>query len=198
MKSLTKHTHRGRTFVVTALLAVAFLVATPSKAHAEEETTSKNPFTQIHEFAQEIHAYVSDVADDAVKEKEEQERKEALEKKRSSVVSSAKKYLGVPYVYGGTTPSGFDCSGFTRYVFKEALGMSLPRTAQEQSSLGTKVSLNNLQVGDLLFWGGTSSVYHVGIYVGNGEYIHASTGGGKIMKSTFDYFKPSFAKRVLS
>lgn len=104
---------------------------------------------------------------------------------------------GVPYSYGGTTPSGFDCSGFTRWVFSHALGRELPRTAAEQSALGVGVSLDELVPGDLLFWGSGSGVYHVGIYAGDGEYIHASTGGGRVMRATFDYFAPDFAKRVI-
>lgn len=103
----------------------------------------------------------------------------------------------MPYSYGGTTPSGFDCSGFTRWVFSHALGRELPRTAVEQSALGTGVSLDELVPGDLLFWGSGSGVYHVGIYAGDGEYIHASTGGGRVMRATFDYFAPDFAKRVI-
>lgn len=96
----------------------------------------------------------------------------------------------MPYSYGGTTPSGFDCSGFTRWVFSHALGRELPRTAAEQSALGVGVSLDELVPGDLLFWGSGSGVYHVGIYAGDGEYIHASTGGGRVMRATFDYFAP--------
>ena len=122
---------------------------------------------------------------------------EALEGRRQSVVAEADAQLGVPYSYGGTTPSGFDCSGFTRWVFSHALGRELPRTAAEQSALGVGVSLDELVPGDLLFWGSGSGVYHVGIYAGDGEYIHASTGGGRVMRATFDYFAPDFAKRVI-
>ena len=122
---------------------------------------------------------------------------EALAGRRQSVVDEAAAQLGVPYAYGGTTPSGFDCSGFTRWVFSHALGRELPRTAAEQSALGTGVSLDELVPGDLLFWGRGSGVYHVGIYAGDGEYIHASTGGGRVMRATFDYFAPDFAKRVI-
>ncbi len=116
---------------------------------------------------------------------------------RAAVVAEADDQLGVPYVYGGTTPSGFDCSGFTRWVYEHALGIDLPRTAAEQSALGKSVSMDELKPGDLLFWGSGSGVYHVGIYAGDGEYIHASTGGGRVMRATFDYFAPSFAKRLI-
>lgn len=82
-------------------------------------------------------------------------------------------------------------------MFSHVLGRELPRTAAEQSALGTGVSLDELVPGDLLFWGSGSGVYHVGIYAGDGEYIHASTGGGRVMRATFDYFAPDFAKRVI-
>ena len=89
-----------------------------------------------------------------------------------SIAGNAAKYLGVPYVYGGTSPAGFDCSGLIYYAAKEA-GISLPRTSQAQSTLGSYVSVSDLQAGDLVFWGGVGSAYHVGVYIGNGQYIHA-------------------------
>ena len=82
-------------------------------------------------------------------------------------------------------------------MYEHALGIDLPRTAAEQSALGKSVSMDKLKPGDLLFWGSGSGVYHVGIYAGDGEYIHASTGGGRVMRATFDYFAPSFAKRLI-
>ena len=87
-----------------------------------------------------------------------------------SVISIAKQYLGVPYRWGGSSPSGFDCSGFTSYVYKK-VGISLPRTSSSQQNFGTKVSLSNVQPGDLVFQG--KPAYHVGIYIGGGKYIHA-------------------------
>lgn len=99
----------------------------------------------------------------------------------SAVVSTAYQYLGVPYVWGGTTPSGFDCSGFTSYVYRQ-MGISIPRTARQQQNFGTKVSLSALQPGDLVFWG--SPAYHVGIYIGGGSYIHAPTTGDVVRVAT--------------
>lgn len=99
----------------------------------------------------------------------------------SSVVSKAYAYLGVPYVWGGSSPSGFDCSGLTSYVYKQA-GVSLPRTARAQQNFGTKVSLSALQAGDLVFWG--SPAHHVGIYIGGGKYIHAPQTGDVVKVST--------------
>lgn len=92
----------------------------------------------------------------------------------AQIVAEAKKYLGTPYVYGGASPSGFDCSGFVYYVLKQ-LGYSPYRTPADQYSMGTYVSKANLQPGDIVFFAGTyaSGISHVGIYVGNGQIIHS-------------------------
>ncbi len=96
-----------------------------------------------------------------------------------SIVADAEKYLGVPYLWGGTSPqTGFDCSGFTQHVFSD-MGVSIPRTAEEQNQIGTPVaSLSQAQPGDLVFYG--SPAYHVGIYIGNGQMIDAPTTGQKV------------------
>lgn len=85
----------------------------------------------------------------------------------SSVVAIARQYVGAPYVYGGSTPSGWDCSGFTSYVFAQA-GISLPRSSSAQAGSGTIVSASQAQPGDLVYWPG-----HIGIYTGNGMHIAA-------------------------
>lgn len=93
----------------------------------------------------------------------------------SYVVSLAQQYLGVPYVYGGSSSSGFDCSGFTMYVFSLA-GVSLPHGATSQLSYGTEVSRSDLQPGDLVFFQDYGAVAsHVGIYIGGDQFIHASS-----------------------
>lgn len=93
------------------------------------------------------------------------------------VLAYASNYLGVPYVWGGTNPSGFDCSGFVQYVFAH-FGISLPRVSQDQQNVGTYVSRENLQPGDLVFFG--DPAHHVGIYVGNGNMINAPHTGDVI------------------
>jgi len=97
---------------------------------------------------------------------------------RQQVVAYAKKYLGVRYKYGGTTAKGFDCSGFVQYVYKH-FGISLERTAADQGSHGTKINKDDLAPGDLVFFdtnGGLNAIEHVGIYIGDGKFIHASSG----------------------
>lgn len=93
--------------------------------------------------------------------------------KRAAVLEYAAQFLGTPYVYGGSTPSGFDCSGFTSYVFKNTVG-SIPRVAQSQFDATTRVSREELLPGDLVFFGSSaSSISHVGIYVGDDQFIHS-------------------------
>ena len=87
------------------------------------------------------------------------------------IVATSKKYLGCRYSYGASGPNKFDCSGYTMYVFKQ-YGISLPHSASGQRRTGTEISKSNLQVGDLAFFLGTT---HVGIYIGGGQFIHAST-----------------------
>ena len=92
------------------------------------------------------------------------------------IVAYAKQFLGVPYVYGGNGPNCFDCSGFTKYVYAH-FGVTLNRTATDQLANGTSVSKSQLQPGDLVFFRAntTKPVSHVGIYIGGGQFIHAST-----------------------
>lgn len=107
----------------------------------------------------------------------------------ASAVALAKQYIGVPYVYGGSSPKGFDCSGFTSYIYRQ-LGVSIPRGASGQYNAGTAVSRENLQPGDLVFIANPAytagyPVSHVGIYVGDGQYIHADCSRGVTISSLF-------------
>lgn len=98
--------------------------------------------------------------------------------KRSEIVLFAKEFLGVKYVYGGTSPKGFDCSGFVWYVFNH-FGIKLNRVASDQATQGTKVAKSELEPGDLVFFNSPNNkngIGHAGIYIGNGSFIHASSG----------------------
>ena len=120
--------------------------------------------------------------------------------KASAIIATAKQYIGVNYVYGGTTPSGFDCSGFVQYVFAKQ-GVSLPRVSRDQYKLGTAVSFSNLKAGDLVFFSlaKNGTVDHEGIYVGNGQFINASSSKGVTIYTLGSYWQSAFlgARRVL-
>ncbi len=100
-------------------------------------------------------------------------------------VGIAQQYLGVPYVWGGASPSGFDCSGLTMYVYAQ-MGISLPHSAAAQLSSGTPISYSQLAPGDLVFFG-SGGISHVGIYVGGGSMIHAPYPGASVMISPLAY-----------
>ena len=99
------------------------------------------------------------------------------------IVEMAKQYLGTPYVYGGNGPKSFDCSGFTKYIYGK-YGITLNRTAASQLQHGYAVSKSELKPGDLVFFKRGGSVNHVGIYVGDGKMIHASSPGDVVKYDT--------------
>ena len=113
------------------------------------------------------------------------EKSQSASSKGEEVIAYAKNYLGCKYVYAGSGPSVFDCSGFTMYVYKH-FGYSMGHSAVTQAYIGTYVPRNSLKAGDLVIFNNQSntSIGHVGIYVGNGNFIHASSGSGKVIISS--------------
>ena len=97
----------------------------------------------------------------------------------TSVIDVAKRYTGIKYRFGGTTPAGFDCSGFVRYVYAQ-VGVDLPRTASSQAAAGTRVSASEAKAGDIVSFTGKGGVYHNGIYLGNGKMIDSPRTGKSI------------------
>lgn len=109
----------------------------------------------------------------------------AMGSRGQEVVREAYRYLGVPYVWGGEDPSGFDCSGLVRYVFRK-FGVDLPHYTVSQAQLGTPVAREDLRPGDVIFFGedgGRGYLYHVGIYVGDNRFIHAPHRGDVVKVS---------------
>lgn len=120
---------------------------------------------------------------------------EEMRKSGMGIVETSKKYLGVPYVWGGTTPSGFDCSGLVQYVYAEH-GVYLPRVTFTQVNYGTAVnSRSELRAGDLVFFSNSEAYDHVGIYIGNGQFLHAPSPGDVVRISPLGNY--SAARRVL-
>ncbi|MEU5369152.1 C40 family peptidase [Streptomyces sp. NPDC005951] len=114
----------------------------------------------------------------------------------ASIVAFAKAQVGDAYVSGGTGPNAWDCSGLVQAAYRTA-GIDLPRVSQSQSTAGTQVSLDNLQPGDILYWGGAGSAYHVAIYVGGGEFVGAQNSSTGTVQRSMDYDRPTGAVRVL-
>ena len=103
----------------------------------------------------------------------------------NAVIAFAAKFLGVPYLWGGTTPSGFDCSGLTQYVYA-SFGVKVGRTTYDQIKDGVQVAKENLQAGDLIFFGSWQDPHHMGIYAGNNTYIHAPKTGDVVKFSSIN------------
>lgn len=120
---------------------------------------------------------------------------------KSDLISYAYDYIGKPYVWGAEGPRSFDCSGFTKYVYN-AFGVNLPHYTGSQIGEGSSVSRSNLKQGDLIFFNTDGPVSHVGIYVGNGEFIHASSGSRKVTVSNLgqSYYDSRYAgaRRILN
>ncbi|MFD7863948.1 C40 family peptidase [Streptomyces sp. NPDC057682] len=114
----------------------------------------------------------------------------------ASVVAFAQAQVGDAYVSGGTGPNSWDCSGLVQAAFR-TVGVDLPRVSQSQSTAGTQVSLSNLQPGDILYWGSAGSAYHVGIYVGNGQFVGAQNSSTGVVQRPLSYDMPTGAVRVL-
>ncbi|MGW5865834.1 C40 family peptidase [Streptomyces sp. NPDC055239] len=113
-----------------------------------------------------------------------------------SVISFLKAQLGDAYVMGASGPNAWDCSSLVQAAFKQA-GVDLPRVSQDQSVAGTPVSLSNVQVGDILYWGGAGSAYHVGVYIGNGQYLDAANPGKGVVIQDLSGYPADGAVRVL-
>ncbi len=114
----------------------------------------------------------------------------------ASIVAFARAQVGDAYVRGGTGPNSWDCSGLVQAAYAQA-GIDLPRISYDQSSMGTSVSLSNLQPGDILYWGSRSGSYHVAIYVGGGKYVGAQNSSTGVVEHSLDWDTPSGAVRIL-
>lgn len=119
-----------------------------------------------------------------------------------ALIGYAKKFINTRYVYGGTTPKGFDCSGFTRFIYSR-FGYRIPHCSQEQVNMGTPISRKRLLPADLVFFTtlGSTQINHVGIYIGEGKFIHASSGSRVVRIDALSqtYYKKRYqgARRVI-
>lgn len=117
---------------------------------------------------------------------------------REKLKAFALSLVGNRYVYGGTNPStGFDCSGFTKYVYKHALGIDLLRSSAMQATMGREVSLSELEVGDLLIYARSGRINHVSMYIGDGRIVHAATSKTGVITDRLEYRTPIKAIRIV-
>lgn len=178
--------------------------ATSTSSATKTTTTSKNISTNK---AAEVKK-VQQIVNAAVKKTQTTSSVQASSR-AGAIVSLAKQQIGKPYVWGANGPDSFDCSSLVQYVYQKAAGVNLPRTTYDQIKVGQTVyaksqsnnqpvSANDLQVGDLLFWGSETAPYHVAIYIGNNQYVNAATPEqGTILQTLTSYYSPTIVKRVL-
>lgn len=167
-------------------------VVVAEQAKEEVEETEQVDIEQLLEI-NEQQAEIQEQVKEEVKEEKKEQAEPADASKADKLISIAKSKLGSPYVYGATGPSSFDCSGYTSYVFRQ-MGISLPRVASSQAYGAKKVSKANLQKGDLVFFNTFGGISHVGIYMENGNFIHASSYGRGVTISNINdsYYGPRY------
>ena len=166
---------------------------------AASKTTAQNPAPASPKSIQSS-ATPQNNAEEATQAKDASPSR-GLTQTASNILLTAKKYLGVRYVYGGESAKGFDCSGFVQYVFNKH-GINLPRSSSQQATVGVKVSKSEAKPGDLVYFNTQAgkAISHVGIYLGNNQFIHASQNDGITITSLdSSYYKPRLVtiKRVL-
>jgi cell wall-associated NlpC family hydrolase len=202
---LKKRNNKIKFIVATfILISTGFSVSTKAeeitKPHLkiQDEVINHRTGLNLDYFTGLVHDTVKSVKQEqATVQKQVHETEKAavppsppVKTREEKLIETANRYQGVPYVYGGTTPDGFDCSGFTSYVYREALGQEIGRTTWAQMSAGQQVSVEEAKVGDVLvFFGGN----HVGIYLGNGQFIHAPQPGDVVSVSPLSTMPADFA-----
>ncbi|MGM9886514.1 MAG: C40 family peptidase [Lactococcus sp.] len=192
-----------KTIIATALVASFVTFSTTKTAKADQievDTTQLNVLSELTEVNQSLdlltktmNTTVTTLANEKTAQAKAEEAKAQAVKKVSEaeqITQYAKKFLGVPYVWGGSSPSGFDCSGLTSYVYRHVLNKEIGRTSTNQIANGKHVATSQAKVGDVLVFLGGS---HVGIYLGNGQFIHAPQAGEVVAFSSFDELTPDYA-----
>ena len=160
-------------------------------AEAEEMTEAAGEIQETEETAQDETPVGPGVEKEIVEEEIAEDAEASEEQLRENVVDYALSFVGGRYVWGGNDPhTGADCSGFVRYILSNTAGVSMSRTSADQAREGTTVSAEEMQPGDLLFYGKGSRVNHVAMYIGDGQIVHASTARTGIKVSQWNYRNP--------
>ncbi|MCP2281552.1 NlpC/P60 family protein [Promicromonospora umidemergens] len=164
------------------------LTAQARQSMAATNVVAVNPSAELKVEKSAVSVISAAENEEFQEERAAEAEAEALEQRGSAVVSIAMRYLGVPYVWGGTTPSGFDCSGFTSYVYAQ-VGIDLPRTSSAQRYAGTPVSWAEAQPGDMIWTPG-----HIAIYAGDGMQIEAPVPGKSVRYTSIWQSSPTFIR----
>ncbi|MFD8209847.1 C40 family peptidase [Streptomyces sp. NPDC059695] len=173
----------------------ARLKAEQERKEAEERASRDSARTQLSSTSTSNDSGSSS-SDSGSTASQNDSRTQAPSGSAAAIVAFARAQIGDAYVSGGTGPNSWDCSGLVQAAYKAA-GIDLPRISYEQSSMGTSVSLSDLQPGDVLYWGSRSGSYHVAIYVGGGKYVGAQNPSSGVVEHTMDWDTPSGAVRIL-
>ena len=160
-------------------------------------SANKNDSRNLGYFQNDdMSLYVKDIDANNKKTKYDDEFKSSKSNVRDRIIEFAKTKLGATYVWGATGPGVFDCSGFVQFVFNKAADINLPRVSSDQATYKPRISSMNMNRGDLVFFEttGKGRISHVGIYMGDSQFIHASSGGKKVMISSLDggYYNKTF------
>lgn len=168
--------------IVSALVGLALIFSGTSPAQAFDKKQENTPAVSTKVDNLRAHYYSKSAIKPVPLPKPPARTYDGSRVKTNKIISVAKKYVGVPYVHGGTTPRGFDCSGYTKYVYAKALHRNLPRTANSQYRKSHRVTKSQAKPGDLVFFIRGGRAYHVGIYAGKGQIYDAPRSGKRISK----------------
>ena len=152
-----------------------------SNSNINNNLDSNNQTIQINNQNSNVNSNISDSTTTSVKN-----NTESINPNMDKAIKLLKEQVGKPYVWGANGPDSFDCSGLVRYIYKKALGKDIPRVSEDQSKVGQAVSREDLQPGDLVFFDtmDKGKVSHVGMYIGNNEFIHAANSKKGVIEST--------------
>ncbi|MVX65257.1 NlpC/P60 family protein [Clostridium chromiireducens] len=186
--------------MITAFVFLGFCFINTQNAKADTTlTTSKGITLKTSEL--KTTKVIQAPSDSGVTSDDNNKVSRGAISKGTEVVNYAYKFLGKPYVYGAAGPNAFDCSGLTQFIYNK-FGVNISRTTYTQVNEGIKVNRNELRAGDLVFFNTEGSISHVGIYIGNGEFIHAPRSGKPVMVSSLSdgYYSQRYAtaRRILN
>ncbi|HWI55262.1 MAG TPA: C40 family peptidase [Desulfobacteria bacterium] len=167
---------------------------TKAKSKAKTKTKSKAKSKSKTSTKKQTQSKIKKTSTKTANKRKTASRGENTQFDTSRILALGMSLRGTPYKFGASSPKGFDCSGFTSYVFKNAAGITLPRTSRGQASAGVHVDKTDLQPGDLVYFNTNGSgISHVGIYTGGGKFIHASrTKGITVTNLNDSYYKPRY------